>query len=245
MPNSLEALANMEYPGRFIIIGRDITGGNYVVVYGITGRSKPSQARRLNFVGDGVYVEPTDEEALKKGNPELLIYPAIGFKPGGIVVSNGRQTIAIEEKFDASIDPKEILEKALSDWEYEPDEPNYTPRISGCVTGISAALSIIKRAEEGIAERLYFDVSLNSGKGKLIATYTGANVNPLPSFQGAPLDVELKGDDAEKTAELVYEALAPKITGNDFRVSVASLYCNPSTGTRKVEIINRCDLRGE
>ena len=224
----LENIAKMEYPGRLIIIGRDISGEKDIVAYAITGRSPSSQARKLDYdsIISKIIVKPTNEEELKKGNIDLLIYPAI-YCQGGIAVSNGKQTENIKAWFEKNADPVDVLRNSLSKWDYEPDAPNYTPRISSCITyEKGAALSIIKRAEDGSSMKNYFKIPLIPGKGKLIATYTGENKNPLPSFAGEPLDVELKGNTTEAITEGIYNALGPKANQNDFRVSVATVFYN-------------------
>lgn len=224
----LEAIANMEYPGRLIIIGQN-TMGKDVVVYAITGRSPSSQARKLvskmnDYGNKSIIVEPTNEEELKKGNPDLLVYPAMVIKGDRIAVSNGAQTKNIAEYFDGQLNPIKLLNTALAvdnNWEYEPDKPNYTPRISGCKNSKGAALSIIKRGSLGEALRNYYEVPLIPGTGEMIATYTGENKNPLPSFAGDPLGVAIIGETPEEIAGSIYEALKPK-TDKDFRVSVAA-----------------------
>jgi IMP cyclohydrolase len=250
--SGLENLAKMDYPGRFIIIGA--TGEpdgpiNVVVAYGITGRSKPSQARKFVFEGssdaDGwsdVSVVPTDEEVYKTGNPELLIYPAMSFSEQGIGVSNGKQThdvhnyVGSAKLFDRPFDI--ILGYALAKWQFEPDEPNFTPRISGFINPEGeAALSILKRAKDGSCVRHYFTVPLIPGTGKLISTYTGENLNPLPSFRGEPLDLKISGATQKDIAEEIWRALRP-----DYSVSVACMSTNLyDLVNAKPSIINRHD----
>ena len=167
MDRALANLSAMEYPGRVIIIGRGPSGSRAAVVYAITGRSPSSQARRLERREDGVWVRPTDEEVLKKGNPDLLIYPAILFAAAGVAVSNGRQTADVRSRLDgaAAPGPVEILAGSLSGWDFEPDAPIFTPRISGCVLpGAKAALALIKRGAGGEALRSYHEFPLAAGK---------------------------------------------------------------------------------
>ncbi len=184
MTQGFESLSAKEYPGRIIIIGRDITGENDVVIYAITGRSASSQARKMELKDDAILVKPADDEALKKGNIELLVYPALLFS-NGIAVSNGKQTADIKACLGQSQNPAEVLELALDKWDYEPDEPIFTPRISGCVLPQKkAALSIINRAPDGSSIRNIFEIPLNSGKGKMISTYEGEDKNPPPAFTG-------------------------------------------------------------
>lgn len=224
MVAELEALAAKEYLGRLIIIGLDQTGESKVVVYAITGRSPSSRARKLELRGAAIWAVPTDKEAMKKGNVDLLVYPAILFS-SGIAVSNGKQTDDIKACFRRSRNPKEVLKLALQKWDYEPDPPAYTPRISGCVLPREgAALSIISRAPDGSSIKRFFHVPLKAGRGKMISTYQGENADPLPSFNREPIEVGIKGKDAEGMAELVYKALEPKPGKTDFRVAACCVF---------------------
>lgn len=226
MERALANLSAMEYPGRVIVIGRDPTGSRTAVIYAVTGRSPSSQARKLERREDGIWIRPTDEEILKKGNPDLLIYPAILFSTLGVAVSNGKQTEDVRRRLGetAAAGPIEVLVRGLSGWDYEPDAPIYTPRISGCVlAGPKAALSLVKRGADGEVLRSYHEVPLAAGKGKLVATYDGVNQDPLRSFSGDPVDVVLDAPDAAGLAESVFEALKPGAGGHDFRVAVACL----------------------
>jgi IMP cyclohydrolase len=129
------------------------------------------------------------------------------------------------------------LDNALHSWEFEPDEPNFTPRISGCVFG-GAALSVIKRDGCGCAVRMYFEVPTASGRGKLIATYTGVNENPLPSFSGEPIDVGIPYATADEAARAMYEALAPRPGKDDYRVAVAAVF-QDRDGDISISVKNR------
>jgi len=242
MTQVLENLSSREYPGRVIIIGRDKTGDNEVVIYAITGRSPSSQARKLELEEDAIWASPTDEDALKKGNIDLLVYPAILFVPDrGIAVSNGKQTSDIVSHLLKSQKPLEILESALSQWDFEPDEPIFTPRISGCVlSGKGAALSIIRRHSDGSSSRNFFEVPLVSGRGMMVATYRGEDRDPVPSFIGEPVEVEIHKKRADDMAEAVYDALEPEPGKRDFRVAVACVYSSKaSAGQNEIYIINR------
>jgi IMP cyclohydrolase len=244
MINGLKKLSSLEYPGRLIILGKDLSGNHIVVVYAVTGRSPSSQARKIIIKQNGAWVEPFDEMTLKKGNVDLLVYPAIQISKG-IAVSNGKHTSAIRDCLAQHKNPVEVLSNALETWDFEPDAPNYTPRISGCIIKPEkAALSIIKRASNGLSQKNYYEISLIEGKGKMIATYTGENFNPLPSFEGEPLDVDLNENSPEETAEEVYEALSPKNPEKDFRVSVAVLFADTTKfGKYAITVINRHDRK--
>jgi len=240
MQKGLENLEAMEYPGRVIIIGKDNSGENIIVIYAITGRSSSSQARKLIMEKGAVWTKPTDETILRRGNIDLLVYPAI-YVVKGIAVSNGRQTEDIIEHLYQSQSPPEVLRSALEHWDYEPDAPNFTPRISGCILPEEkAALSIIKRASDGSSIKSIYEIPLISGRGKMITTYNGENQEPLPSFSGEPLDAGFEEQSVEDVAEAVYQALAPKKQGKDYRVAVACLFSKDlAENEYEVHIINR------
>ncbi|RJQ22094.1 hypothetical protein C4580_01315 [Candidatus Woesearchaeota archaeon] len=237
---SLEALAEMEYPGRFIILGRDKRNECNVAIYGLTGRSPASQARKIvyNAVKKEVQVEPTEPDVLRTGDPALLIYPAMmmGYE---FAVSNGAQTKSVANQLHAPSAPVHVLMLAHSQWSFEPDAPHYTPRISGCFVREEGGLIVHKRAENGSAVKHIFEVPMIPGRGSLIATYDGANRNPLPSFSGEPRLVSIEGNSAEDMAEQVYATIAPKDGCPDFRVAVAAAYVNTRRGGKDVGIVNR------
>lgn len=242
MTKGLEKLIEKDYPGRVIIIGSEKTGRNLVVLYAITGRSPSSQARKIEFSDHKFLVKPTDESILKTGNVDLLIYPAI-LLSDGISVSNGKQTDDIQAAARGAENAVHVLETSLANWDYEPDVPTFTPRISGCILpSNNAAFSIIKRAEDGSAQREYFEIPLIPGQGKMISTYTGINKDPLPSFIGSPEDVFLTETSAEDMAAAAYEAMKPKETHYDFRVAVVCVYGDPMDNKRYTfSIINRIE----
>lgn len=244
MSNDFSNLRDKEYPGRLIIIGRDLSDENVIIVYAITGRSPSSQARRISLTTEGAWVMPTDEKILGEGNRDLLIYPAILFGQD-LAVSNGKQTLDIHNHLSPGLDAKDILSNALHHWEYEPDAPSFTPRISGCVLSDGkAALSIIKRADDCSASKHYFKVPMLPGEGKMISTYSGENRDPLPSFQGDPEDVRLTYDTAKETAEAVYSALRPKKQAKDFRVAVVCVFSREqTTADFNISVINKSEIK--
>lgn len=258
MVEGLENLAKMDYPGRFIIMGQDVSGEQGMVVYGVTGRSTSSQARKFVYdeKHDVLRTDVTDREQLEKGSPALLIYPAIARKGSFVVVSNGAQTSLLYESVPAGIpgfDPKVSMMDAFRNqaytydsklgWidltAYEPDSPNFTPRINGIIhdNGKRASFGICKYDEEANTKKAFhpFELWFEPGQAKLLATYTGINENPLPSFEGEPLEVALAGETQKEIAEEVYVALAPKEKEKDFRVAVACWFANEE----KPYIINR------
>jgi IMP cyclohydrolase len=237
MKEKLGNIVNKVYPGRIIIIGKSPANDD-VVMYAITGRSPSSQARKLeiNEAEKKIFVKPTDVETLKTGNPDLLVYPAV-ICGNGIAVSNGKQTDDVFSCLGADKDPVQVQIDSLVNWEYEPDDPNFTPRISGCITS-GAALSVLKRAEDGSVIRNYFKIPMILAKGKLISTYTGVNQNPLPSFAGEPQDVEIPWTSAEEAVTAFYHALGPDDGEPDFRVTAAVVYSDQS-GKLTMKVRNR------
>ena len=229
---------DMEYPGRFIIVGRDLPGHNDIVAYGVTARSPPNQARKIVDEGSTVKVEPTDPESIKDADPMLVLYNGIRIVNGNIVVSNGRQTdlIAdtIEKSLGAGVQPAAIgalvnaferpfLVERKKKGEYidltrfEPDAPTNTPRISAVLTREGAAISIVRSIALGEkALRSFFEIPPVKGLGRMITTYTGQNVPsgiPIPSFRGEPWEVQLNHDSPKLLATHVYGLLHPKEAG--------------------------------
>jgi IMP cyclohydrolase len=238
MKQPLESLSRMKYPGRALAVGRDMSDAFNIIIYAITGRSSSSQARRLALEADAIWTKPTDPEVLRKGNIDLLIYPAVILSEG-LAASNGKQTSDIDVRLGQG--PVEVLEEAMKSWDYEPDAPIFTPRISGCILPSNrAGLSIIKRAENGDSLRFFYEVPLTPAKGKLVTTYSGENRDPLQSFAGEPLDLDLREATARATAEAVYGALKPPGREEDFRVAVTCVFAKASDmKDHQVFIINR------
>jgi len=240
MEGTTGLLTKLEYPGRLIVIGAPREGMRLGVIYAITGRSPSSQARKLVRRDNGIWVQPTDEATLRTGNVDLLVYPAFLFAPFGIAVSNGKQTADVRTGLAAGADPVAVLSRALAAWDFEPDAPIFTPRISGCLAGGRAALSFLRRGPSGETLRSYFEVGVRPGEGRLVSTYEGPNADPLPVFAGEPRRLGWAGATAEEAAEAVYAELAPAPTGKDFRVAVACVFASPDKPDDvEVRIINR------
>jgi len=233
-------LRSGEYFGRLIGVGLT-TEKKIFLLYGVTGRSPASRARRLVRRKEGIFTEPLAEIALSPGQRELLVYPAIIFNQG-VALSNGQQTRAIAEKLALGGDnPETILKEALAGWSYEPDAPIFTPRISAClVAGGSLAMAIIRRGENGQSLHEYYSLDLNPGEGYLLATYQGPNLQPPPSFSGPPLNFTTSKLKAGEILAEFYEALAPSEGKEDFRVAATSVTLSwPRLEVQEIEIINR------
>ena len=224
MLDAVEHLRGLEYPGRFIILGRASNGDN-VAVYGITGRSESSKSRKLIQKVDDVIVQPIDASLINDGNSDLLIYTAMSFTGDRLFVANGNQMRDLKRK--RNHDLLANLGDAHLKWDYEPDQPNYTSRISGVVGKDQSAIGIIKRDRNEDSVKNYFASNLFSGVGRFISTYLGANQNPVPSFVGEPVDVSIREISAKRIARTAYDALAKEDADKDFRVSVVTATFNP------------------
>jgi IMP cyclohydrolase len=223
------------YPGRFIIIGKD--GGSSVAIYGATGRSPSSLARRFAQNGDAIAMRGVDE-TVKRGNLELLQYPAVRIFKNGIVVANGRQIENITEL--QSRDARQQLSYALNEEAYEPDEYK-TPRITGCIVesqnGVDAALHIVRLASDGI-DRSSWKIELAEGIGAFIGTYIGQDIKPTPSFGGSPLPVSLNFGSAERAAQGIFDSYAPPPSEMDYRVGIIAVY-KKFHESPEIAIVNR------
>lgn len=198
------ALGKSAYPGRGILMGLDEGGGQAVCAYFIMGRSDNSRNRVFVPDGDGLRTQAHD--ASRMTDSSLVIYAPVRVLNGQTIVTNGDQTDTI---YDA-LAQGGTFEAALRTRVYEPDAPNYTPRISGILRADGGyALSILKRAREGAdaCARYFYEYEPVAGMGHLIHTYAGDG-NPLPSFAGEPVAVALPGAaDVDALAETIWNAL--------------------------------------
>ncbi len=187
MTDFLAFLRGNPYPGRGIAVGKDR------VYYFIMGRSENSRNRVFSLTVDGIRTEAHDPAKLR--DLSLIIYHPVRRMGDSLVVTNGNQTDTICEMGD--------FRKALATREYEPDEPNFTPRISAVLNADgSFSLSILKRVE-GRCLRCFYDYEgCDEGRGYFISTYEGDG-SPLPSFSGEPLPIDMPEPEA------VWAALNP------------------------------------
>lgn len=222
-------LKGNSYPGRGILIGRSDDGKHSVIVYFIMGRSENSRNRVFVSDGDGFRTQAFDES--KVIDPSLIIYWPLRVLGNRIIITNGDQTDTI---FD-TLASDGSFEDALRTRTFEPDEPNYTPRISGLVDGESYYLSILK-TEDGNSQyvrRYFYNYPYEQpGRGHIIHTYQGDG-NPLPSFSGEPVAIEINGT-CEEYANRIWNCLDA-----DNRVSLLAVYTNIETGKQKSVIINK------
>ena len=205
--NNFEALKNNIYPGRGIIIGESPDGKNIFQIYWIMGRSANSRNRLFVKENSG-FVKTQAFDESKVEDPSLIIYFPVKHISNQHIVTNGDQTDTIF----SFINDTKTFEDAIATREYEPDEPNFTPRISG-ITNLKGAkylysLSSISKIayDEPRALRSFYNYEKGMpGFGHFISTYTGDG-NPLPSFTGVPLVMPLFAS-AEETLEKYWNAL--------------------------------------
>ncbi len=222
-----EALGGNPYPGRGIMIG---TGedGRTVAAYFIMGRSANSRNRVFVSKDDGIYTEPFD--ASKVEDPSLIIYRAVASYDGKLIVTNGDQTDTIYDGLKAGLGFAEALEARC----FEPDAPNYTPRISGIAEGGAYKLSILKSidAEGSDCARYTWSYPAAAGLGHLIHTYV-TDGSPLPTFQGEPVRIAVSGD-LDAVTDEIWNAL-----DEDNKISLAVMMIDPETGGCETKIVNK------
>lgn len=220
------------YVGRGIIIGKTPNGKKAVSAYFIMGRSANSRNRVFTKKDGAVYTEPFD--ASKVEDPSLIIYAAVKKLGGRLIVTNGDQTDTIYEHISSGGN----FISALSTREFEPDRPNFTPRISGILNfrqeDFTYDMSILKSVDgEGSGcARYFFSYPSIAGLGHFIHTYV-CDGDPIPTFQGEPERVKTE-DDMEIFASSLWEALDP-----DNRISLFVRYTDLETGEEEDKIINK------
>ncbi len=221
------------YPGRGIIIGRSADGTKAVCAYFIMGRSTNSRNRIFVEDGDGIRTQAFDESKLT--DPSLIIYAPVRVLGNKTIVTNGDQTDTIYELMDKQL----TFEQALRTREFEPDAPNYTPRISGIMhvegNQYNYALSILKSDNGDPASCNRFTFAYNNcpaGIGHFIHTYR-CDGNPLPSFEGEPKRIAVP-DNMEAFASQLWESL-----NEENKVSLFVRYIDIATGTYESKIINK------
>jgi IMP cyclohydrolase len=205
MADGRERLKSNPYPGRGIILGLDASGRYALQIYWITARSAGSKNRILEIEGEDVRTQPFDT-AERSDDPNIW-YRAIARVGDRHVVSNGVQTDVIAEYLGSG----RTLEDAVRTTTYEPDAPNYTPRIAGVSdvsSGRAAAFAMASRAPDGGTLYDFYDYEPVTGHGYCIHTYAGDG-DPLPSFHEQPYEIELQGT-PEEAAVSIWDLLPPE-----------------------------------
>ena len=227
-----ELLKDNTYPGRGIVIGKTPDGTSAMIAYFIMGRSENSRNRIFVEKNGEVFTEPYD--AAKVQDPSLIIYSAVRSFENHLVVTNGNQTDTIVEGLQAG----ETFSEALASREFEPDGPNFTPRISGMLTfgedDFTYQMSILKSADaEGSAcNRFTYSYVPKNGLGHFIHTYV-CDGTPIPTFQGEPERIAVCDDIGEMT-ERIWNAL-----NEQNKISLYVRYIDLKTGDTEDRMVNK------
>lgn len=229
----MQDLKQNSYPGRGIVLGRTEDGTKAVIAYFIMGRS--TNSRNRIFVEDGAGIRTQAFDPSKMVDPSLIIYSPVRVLGNTTIVTNGDQTDTIYEGLEKGL----TFEQSLRSRTFEPDGPNFTPRISGEIVladgGFTYDMSILKSNSGDPEETLRFTFSYDcpkAGEGHFIHTYQGDG-SPLPSFEGEPVPVEISGD-IDSFTKAVWENL-----NGDNKVSLFVRFIDPKDGSCESRIVNR------
>ena len=228
-----QELKSNSYPGRGIIIGKSPDGKKAVTAYFIMGRSENSRNRVFVEDGEGIRTQAFDPSKLT--DPSLIIYAPVRVLGNKTIVTNGDQTDTIYEGMDKQL----TFEQSLRSREFEPDGPNYTPRISGVMHiengNFNYAMSILKSNNgnpDGCNRYTFASENPSAGEAHFIHTYMHDG-NPLPSFEGEPKLVEVL-DNMEEFADLLWNSL-----NEENKVSLFVRYIDIETGNYETKIVNK------
>lgn len=229
-----DKLKSNSYPGRGIVVGKSADSKYAVVAYFIMGRSVNSRNRVFVTDGDGIRTQAFDPSKLT--DPSLIIYSPVRVLGDYTIATNGDQTDTI---YDGMKDRK-TFEQSLRIRKFEPDEPNYTPRISTVINtadkdSFGFTISILKSNEgdPSSTQRFTYDYETpKSGEGFFIHTYMGDG-NPLPTFSGEPEKIEISGSIDEFT-DVIWNSL-----NEDNKVSLFVRYIDLDTKKTETRILNK------
>ena len=232
--NLNEEAGKTTYPGRGIVIGVSEDGRYAVTAYFIMGRSSNSRNRIFVEDGEGIRTEAYDPSKLE--DPSLIIYAPVRVLGDCTIVTNGDQTDTVYEGMKQG----KSFGESLMERRYEPDAPNYTPRISGVLRvsegSFDYQLSILKsdNGDPDSDNRYTFSYSApKAGRGHFIHTYLGDG-DPLPSFEGEPTPVRIGGEGIDSFTDGIWEAL-----NEENKVSLFTRYIEIATGKYESRIINK------
>ena len=228
-----EVVEGNSYPGRGIIVGMTEDARYGVCAYFIMGRSSNSRNRVFVERDDALYTEAFDPSKLE--DPSLIIYSPVKNIEGKLIVTNGNQTDTIYDGFVQNM----TMQEALLSREFEPDAPNFTPRISAVAEAFTSGdfkytMSILKSAdEEGTAcNRYNYEYEAVDGLGHFIHTYE-SDGNPLPTFQGEPRRIQIP-DSIDEFADEIWNSL-----DEDNKISLYISYFNLVDESYEYKIINK------
>ena len=227
-----ELIAGNTYPGRGIIIGKTPDGAKAMTAYFIMGRSDNSRNRIFTEKNGEVFTEPFDASRVQ--DPSLIIYAAIRQYENHLIVTNGDQTDTVYEGLARGL----TFSKALESRCFEPDAPNFTPRISGLLTfgkdDFSYQMSILKSADEAgtACNRYTFDYAAIPGLGHFIHTYV-TDGSPIPTFQGEPERIAID-DNIDEETDRLWKAL-----NEQNKISLYVRYIDLKTGAVENRLVNK------
>ncbi len=228
-----QELKENAYPGRGIVIGRSADGKKAVTAYFIMGRSSNSRNRIFAVEGEGIRTEAFDPSKLE--DPSLIIYAPVRVLNNLTIVTNGDQTDTVYDGMKSGL----TFEQSLRSREFEPDGPNYTPRISGLMkieNGEYAYEMSILKSNNGNPDSCnrysYSYENPAAGEGRFIHTYMHDG-NPLPSFEGEPKVVAIDGD-IDAFTDMVWRSL-----NSENKVSLFVRYIDIETGKYETRIVNK------
>ncbi len=228
-----QELKSNAYPGRGIILGKSPDGKKAVAAYFIMGRSENSRNRVFVEEGEGIRTQAYDPSKLT--DPSLIIYAPVRVLGNKMIVTNGDQTDTIYEGMDKQL----TFEQSLRQREFEPDAPNYTPRISGIMHvengKYNYAMSILKSSDgdpSGCNRYTFAYENPKAGEGHFIHTYMHDG-DPLPSFEGEPKRIAVP-DDIEEFTKLLWNSL-----NEENKVSLFVRYIDIETGAYETTITNK------
>jgi IMP cyclohydrolase len=232
MQNWQEYLGNLSYPGRGVFCGLNPAGTEAVIAYFIMGRSINSRNRI--FVADAEGLRTQAFDPAKLSDPSLIIYAPVRVLDNTTIITNGDQTDTIYDYLKRG----ESWQAALNSRTYEPDAPNFTPRISGLLqiadNTCNYSLSILKKAAESDdCLRLFWDCQAQAGQGNLIHTYA-ADSEPLPPFAAAEPICLPTLDNSAEFGSLLWQNLNAKN-----KVSLFVRYLNIIDGQTTDQIFNK------
>lgn len=226
-------LSSNDYPGRGIVVGKSEDGKSAVTAYFIMGRSENSRNRVFVEDGQGIRTQAFDPSKLI--DPSLIIYAPVRVLGNKTIVTNGDQTDTIYERMDK----QQTFEQALRTRQFEPDGPNYTPRISAIMHvengSYNYAMSILKsnNGNPDACNRYTFAYTNPvAGEGHFIHTYK-CDGNPLPSFEGEPKLVSISND-MDAFTQMIWNNL-----NADNKVSLFVRYIDIETGACRTKIMNK------
>lgn len=228
-----QELKNSAYPGRGIVIGKSKDGRHAVTAYFIMGRSGNSRNRIFVMEGEGIRTEAFDPSKME--DPSLIIYAPVRVLGDKTIVTNGDQTDTIYEGLSQGL----TFEQSLRSREFEPDGPNYTPRISGIMQVADGnyhyAMSILKSnngSPDACCRYTFTYENPAAGEGHFIHTYA-RNEEPLPSFEGEPKLVDIPNE-IDAFTQLVWNSL-----NEENKVSLFVRFIDITTGKYETRIINK------